>query len=374
MKLRIFVPAGDRADASARWPWMLFDARGALLREDATPPDGMPRAEDVELVLPAARVLFARLKLPRVGAATLRELLPFAVEDRLLADPSRIHAVAGPVDARGETLVAVIDREWLRGMLEPLRTAGLRPARAWCESALLGGPGGEWQLVLGAARGLLVDDAGAGVAFDRGAPAGLPLALRIALDEASERGERPVLIRVHTEGDAPRADLEGWTAEAGVRMEPGSRWEALARGAPARGAIDLLAPELSSHAARLSAVRIPRAAVALALSIVVVQFALDGAQAWRLARERADLAARAESLFRSAFPEAKAVVDPRLQMERNLAQLRRSRGLAAGDDFLAQLTHAARASGGLARSVEYANGRLDVRPALAPRPVAEAKR
>jgi general secretion pathway protein L len=374
MKLRIFVPGADRPDASTRWPWMLLDARGALLREDATPPADMPRAEDVELVLPAARVLFARLKLPRVGAATLRELLPFAVEDRLLADPSHIHAVAGPIDARGETLVAVIDREWLRGMLEPLRAAGLRPSRAWCESALLGGPGGEWQLVLGTARGLLVDDLGAGVAFDRGAPGGLPLALRIALDEASERGERPGLIRVHTEGDAPRPDLERWAAEAGVRMEPGSRWETLARGEPARGAIDLLAPELRSRAANLAAVRIPRAAVVLALSIVVVQFALDGAQAWRLARERAGLAARAESIFRSAFPEAKAVVDPRLQMQRNLAELRRSRGLAAGDDFLAQLTHAARASGARAHSIEYANGRLDIRPARAAASIAEAKR
>jgi general secretion pathway protein L len=105
-----------------------------------------------------------------------------------------------------------------------------------------------------------------------------------------------------------------------------------------------------------------------------VQFALDGVQAWRLARERADLAARAESIFRSAFPEAKAVVDPRLQMERNLAELRRSRGLAAGDDFLAQLTHAARASAGRVRSIEYANGRLDIRRAGAAASMAEAKR
>jgi hypothetical protein len=67
-------------------------------------------------------------------------------------------------------------------------------------------------------------------------------------------------------------------------------------------------------------------------------------------------------------------VDPRLQMERNLAELRRSRGLAAGDDFLAQLTRAARASGARAHSIEYANGRLDIRPAGAAAPIAEAKR
>ncbi|HSN20531.1 MAG TPA: type II secretion system protein GspL, partial [Usitatibacter sp.] len=184
MKLRIFAPASERPDAASPWAWMLLDARGEVLREDATPLSGAPRADASELVLPASRVLFARLKLPRVGGTTLRELLPYAVEDRLLADPAHIHAVAGATDTRGETLVAVIDRAWLDAVLAALRGAGMRPARAWCESALLAGGDGDWNLVLAARRGLLVDDAGAGTAFDRTGGEALPLALRIALDEA----------------------------------------------------------------------------------------------------------------------------------------------------------------------------------------------
>ncbi|HXZ48415.1 MAG TPA: type II secretion system protein GspL [Usitatibacter sp.] len=372
MRLRVFLPSADRPDASAAWPWMLFDSRRELLREERSPPSGMPRADDVEIVLPAARVLFARLRLPRVGAATLRELLPYAVEDRLLADPSRIQAIAGPVDARGETLVAVIDREWLRGMVEALQAAGIQPARAWCESALAPSAAGEWHLVLGPARGMLVDDLGAGVAFDRDAGGAFPLALRIALDEASARGDRPRAVRVHGEGDASAPELARWSAEAGVALETGSRWEALARGAPASGAIDLLGPELAARSRRLAALRVPRAALVLAAAIAVVQLALDGAQTWRLARERSALHAKAESIFRATFPEARAVVDPRLQMERNLADLRRTRGLAAGDDFLAQLTRAARAADRPASAIEYANGRLEVRTGGAP--IAEAKR
>ncbi len=366
MKLRIFLPANGPAAESAAWAWMLFDARGALLREDASPLAAMPRAEEVELVLPAARVLFARLKLPRVGAATLRELLPYAVEDRLLADPSHIHAVAGATDARGETLVAVIDREWLQGMLETVRAAGMRPSKAWCESALAAGGEGEWNLVLGPSRGMLVDDAGAAAALDRAPGGSFPLALRIALDEASARGDRPTRIRVHTQGEGAPPDLERWSTEAGVRLEPGSRWEALARGEPARGAIDLLAQEFSPRRGRPSAWRVPRAALVLFAAIAALQLSFDAAQTWRLERERSALAARAEAIFRSAFPEAKVVVDPRLQMERNLAQLRRSRGLAAGDDFLASLTRAARDSGAPVRAVRYANGRVEIERAAPP--------
>ena len=373
MKLRVFVPSAERPDAAARWPWVLLDGRNELAREGATPPAQMPRADRVELALPASRVLFARLALPKVGSATLRELLPFAVEDRLLADPSRIHAVPGRVDRRGETLVAVIDREWLLANVQALRAAGLHPASAWCESALLARGEGDWNLVLGPDRGLLVDSDGAAVTFDRAGGAAFPLALRIAMDEASARGERPTAVRVHSESDAPLPDLERWSADAGVKLVPGSRWETLARGAPGPGTIELLTADVAPRSRALAALRVPRAAVALAASIALVQLALTGVQAWQLDRERSRLRADAETIFRSAFPEAKAVVDPVLQMRRNLAELRRSRGLAAGDDFLVRLTSAAREAPGPVRSVDYADGRLDVKRGPGPS-LAEARR
>ena len=104
---------------------------------------------------------------------------------------------------------------------------------------------------------------------------------------------------------------------------------------------------------------------------MVLQLGLEGAQTWRLAAERSALQSRAEAIFRSAFPEARAVVDPALQMQRNLAELRRTRGLGGGDDFLVQLSRAARDSKGPVRSVEYADGKLDVRTGAAT--VAEAR-
>jgi general secretion pathway protein L len=363
MNLRVFLPASERLGASERVHWMLFDSRNNLLREDTSPLADIPRGDDVEAVLPASRVLFARLKLPKVNAATIRELLPFAVEDRLLADPSHIHAVAGPTDVRGETLVAVIDREWLRAMLEVLARAAIRPAKAWCESALLAGGQDDWHVVLGPSRGMLVDDQGVGVTFDRSAGSGFPLALRIALDEASSRGDRPTSIRVHYERGEPLPDLARWSADTGVQFSPGNQWEALARGTPASVAINLLTDDFAARRGGLAAARIPRAAVVLGASIVLLQFAFVTADAWRLDRERARLESRREAVFRDAFPEAKVVVDPELQMARNLAQLQRSRGLAADDDFLAGMTRAARESALPARSIEYANGKLVVRRA-----------
>ena len=358
MKVRIFAPPADRFDAATRFDWVLIDARRAPLRENATPLTDVPRADDVELVLPASRVLFARLKLPRVNAATIRELLPFAVEDRLLGDPANIHAVAGRRDANGETTVAIVDREWLGSLLAALRHAGLRPSHAWSESALLEAQPGEWSIVWGPERGVLVDDRGVSAAFDRAAR-DLPLAIRLALDEAAARGDRPSRLHVHTESGESPPDLERWRTDAGLDFAPGVPWEGLRTKEPSPDAIDLLQGDFAPQASGIAAARIPRAAAVLVAIIALAQILFVGLDAWRLDRERGSLEAKREAIFRSAFPEAKTVVDPDLQMSRNLADLKRTRGLAGGDDFLVQLTRAARE--GTARSVVYANGRLETK-------------
>jgi len=315
-------------------------------------------------------VLFARLKLPKVSPATIRELLPYAIEDRLLADPSHIHAVAGAKGARGETVVAVIDREWLQSMLNALARAGIRPARAWPESALLAGGRGDWNLVWSRARGMLVDDDGVAVTFDHDASAAFPLALRLALDEAAARGERPTGIRAHTDGGAVLPDLARWSEESGIPFAPGSQWETLAQAEPTSGAINLLQGEFSPR--RHARTRLPRAAVWLAIGIAVLQMSLVAIDAGRLRHERSRLEARREAIFRDAFPEARAVVDAELQMKRNLAEMRRAHGIAVEDEFLGRLSRAALEPGGLAKSIEYSNGKLVVQRAGGP--MAEAPR
>ena len=370
MKLRIFLPPSERPDTATRFGWMLFDNRRALLREGHSTLDEVPRAEDVEAVLPAARVLFARLKLPKVNAATIRALLPFAVEDRLLADPANIHAVAGHAGAPGETVVAVIDREWLQAMLDALARYSIRPARAWPESCLLAGGRGDWNLVWGDKRGMLVDDDGVSATFDHDSSGTYPLALRLALDEAATRGERPSTVRVHNQGGIALPELTRWSADSGVAFTPGSQWEKLSRGEPSDKCIDLMQGEFSASRAR--AWRLPRAAVMLAVVVAALQVTLVTVDAMRLRHEKKTLESQRETLFRTAFPEAKAVVDPELQMRRNLAELKRTRGMTGGDGFLGMLSHAAQLSSQPARSIEFANGKLTIRRGEAS--VAEAPR
>jgi general secretion pathway protein L len=116
-------------------------------------------------------------------------------------------------------------------------------------------------------------------------------------------------------------------------LPPEPTWERLRAGEPSSQAINLLQGEFAPRASRLSVSRIPRAALVLAALIAILQLAFLAADTWRLERERVSLEAKREAVFRGAFPEAKTVVDPQLQMARNLAELKRARGMASDDDF-----------------------------------------
>jgi general secretion pathway protein L len=357
MILRLLVPPVDRLGPDASFDWALADRGGALLREGRGPLAEIPKGDTVEVILPASRVLFARLALPKVNAATIRELLPYAVEDRLLADPSQIHAVPGAANPRGETLVAVVDRRWLAEALALLAGAGLAPSRVVCETALAVPGPQAWTAVLGAERCFLVESDGYAVAFDRPAGREPPLALRIAVDEAAGREARPTQLEVLAEAGSP--DAGAWSEALGLAVRVTEAKGRLALPVSPR-AIDLLTGEFAKRSRTLSGFRLPRLAIGLAVALVVLQLGLTAFDAFRLERERGALEAEREALFRSAFPEATTVVDPALQMTRNLGALKRARGEAADDDFLAQVTRASQADPSPARTLTWAAGKLTV--------------
>ena len=82
------------------------------------------------------------------------------------------------------------------------------------------------------------------------------------------------------------------------------------------------------------------ALVLLAL-IAGLQAAFVVIDAWRLDQRRRAIEGEMTQVFKTAFPKAQAIIDPPLQMQRNLDSMKRERGLSGGDDSrtqLAQLT------------------------------------
>ncbi len=358
--LQVFVPDNWGSADITPLRWRRMD--GVNTRAGLSPLGELPRDGNVELIIPASRVLLTRVKLPPGNAQKLTDVVGYAVEDKLLGDPETIHAALGSRAADGTVSAAIIDRAWLIKIRDDFAAAGLRPLRMTSEIALVPATAGAWDalwhgnhgwLRTGPELGLLLDDAGGGA----------PLALRLALREARASGAAPERILVHAAEGNELPDLARWQQELDLPVEAAAPWSWQRADIPALRGINLLQGRFApsrSRAELLSRYRLPIRLAAVIGGLYIIVSIADWA--W-LAWQKHALQAQMTQTFKTAFPDAKAIVDAPLQMRRNLADLKRARGEAQPGDLLPQLANAvpiARAAGGTAHGVQYERGKLQL--------------
>ncbi|GAB7544724.1 type II secretion system protein GspL [Cupriavidus sp. 8B] len=349
-------------------------AAGQLLREGHASISELPPADRLVLIMAASDVLLTGATVPPLAPARLKLALPNLVEEVLATDAQPCHIAVGPaLDAlpgkaasgSRRRLLMVTDRAWLRAVLDAF--AEHRHRRRHVLPA---------QLCLPLPPVAQPAEAGADASADRaGSPpaTATPMAA-LALEAASLTSASPLF---ETEGVPAPAELSrywqltvrsseyagyglllGSEALAAWRgLAPAGDWyaspDALAQVAPSGAhpldwrawiegaqaslrepALDLAQFEFAQGRAdrwNLKAWRLP---LALAAGLAVVQ--LIGMNVhWLLLRQEAQrLAAAQEQTLRSAFPQIPVVIDPPLQMRRQVEQLRLASGRSTPDDFL----------------------------------------
>ena len=374
-RLLVFVPpqrsAGGRPTLTAATV-VRYAALGDGGSRGEAPVSLLPRARETDLVFDCGDVFLSVIDAPRLAEARLRQALPNLLEDRVLGNPADCQFAyepprGGGKGEAGRLPVAVIDRGLLTRAIDVIG-AGRRLRAAYSEIHLLPLPG-EGELAVRAERGRAVARSGAfaGFAFDLGEPDSVPGALLLAVRQHGIRR-----IRAYG-GEAAR--LTALAGALGVSVEASGH--DLDESASS-GAVNLLqgafAPRgsLGSFAAQ----RIGRAqfkALAVWSAVAVATFIAGLNLYWmKLSSEEKALRAGMETAFRSAFPEATAVVDPVLQTRRQLTALRARAGVASADDFSVLGTQAGQILSmgplGTLASLEYRDGtlRLKFKPGSAP--------
>ena len=158
--------------------------------------------------------------------------------------------------------------------------------------------------------------------------------------------------------DSP-PEIEAWQRALGVALRLAGPWDW--RTAPPEAGISLAQERARWRLPPGTLARLRPAAwiVGVALAVHALALVVD----WtRLASEQRSLRARMESRFRAAFPDAVAVADPALQMQRKLAEARHAAGQPDSGDFLPMVVNVAAAlkqvpQGGL-RIASYESGRM----------------
>lgn len=372
-RLFVFVPPhralGGRGKlaSSTVVSFVAVGAKGAESGE--TPIALLPKASAVDLVFDTSDVFVAAVDAPRMPEAKLRLALPNLLEERLLSDPADCHFAFTPQARSGTATtiasapklpVAVIDRGLLTNALDALSEAGYRPRAAYSEIYVVPAPAaGVLSVRLDRGRGIARSAKHDGFAFEFDG-ASVPAPLLLAVRQLGIK-------RVHAYGrDAGR--LVQFAEQLGVAVDASQREIDLAatdtavnllQGAFAPGGLlgSLSLPKLTT--AKLK--------VPLIWSGVAAATFIVGMNAYwlKLEAEAKSLRMQMETAFRSAFPEASAVVDPVLQTQRQLGALRARAGIASADDFSVLNAQTAQllslAPIGSVAGIEYREGALRVK-------------
>ena len=359
--LRIY---GSLRDAPQQCQW-------ALVSEGREPVVGQgplaqlpQRAERVQLVLPATEVLITRANLPHSAKRHAGSVLAFAVEEETLGDPDA-NQVSWLGSAADADVLAVTDRQGLKAWHDALEAAGIGEYEVHCETLMLPMTAGEWSLAWDGREGFVRTSEIEGAATDCGDRETPPLSLRLMLDEAKARIEAPKSIVLYPSMTAPDAesnaapDPDAWQRKLGVALRLAGPWDW--RRAPPDAGVSLAQERQRWRLLPGTLQRLRPAAwlVGIALAVQALALIVD----WtRLAGEQRSLRAQMESRFRTTFPDAVAVADPALQMQRKLTDARHAAGQSDSGDFLPMIEKVATAlkevPAGALRITSYESGRM----------------
>ncbi len=349
MQLFISLPDLARFGAETTTRWTLCEPGGTIIRAEesslAETRRITPNGTQIIALVPASRVVFIETLLPAVSVAKRDQLVRYAIEDKLTIDPSTVHAVvldandaARKAKSKGLHIAAAIDRAWFGAALAWLNSAGLEARATFAETALLPVTNGEWSVQLAAKNAFAKRSDGFAYTIDAGTLLQPPFALTLALNEVTEKPSAIALFFAtpDSSSDADKKNLSAnWQAALGVPIKISrdsmAGTTAFKRLANLKSG-NLLTGEFAPTRAANAWLQSLKPALVLASLMALLHIAFVVGDNWRLEQKRNAIENEMRTTFQTAFPQATTIIDPALQMQRNLETLQRERGMLRDDD------------------------------------------
>lgn len=337
--LRLYLRPGW-PDSEPGLPWALLGSQGQCLDEGDGSPAAWPRADQLELVLPAGTTLFTSVALP-AGRELKPAVIGYALEEQLANDPAaNLYAVGGKL-ADGRRSVAVCEAAPVRRAVAMLRQLGRLADRIVPEETLLPLPvAGQWVLSaqpqgcllrMGADAASFLPAASAALLLPRLAAAPPPAGLLVL-------------------GELPQGLPASWPLQQGDTWQ----WQHGRSSGPNFAQGELAA----DRQWRAFAPSLKRAGVIVAAVVLAQTLLACGQWGW-YAWQKKDLQQQIRQQVQPWAPQAVAGSSA-LPMLRAVDRLRLSRGLPARDDMVEAMAQLAQINRGQLKlvSLRYDSGRL----------------
>ncbi len=148
-------------DLSAPAQWTVIDEAGTRIGhvgEGAlTEAANSAVQRDVLVLVPGTQVVTTRAELPVKSPSKMLQIAPFALEEQMAGDVTRMHFAVGTRNDDGEVEVMAVRRDRMEDWVEALEEAGLGSARIAPESVGMPAAEGGYSVLLGALESAVRD-------------------------------------------------------------------------------------------------------------------------------------------------------------------------------------------------------------------------
>jgi len=353
--LRIIIPTTWDANQD-NCEWAILDRQGKILRRGRDLLVELPQCDETEAVVPAAMVGFISAQLPPGSQSKVLSALPFLVEAGLISAPEDTHAVLA-AQTDDQVLVAVIQKAWVKRLMDRLARAEIFPTRMFPETLLPELPQDGWAMVCRGHESFIRTGLAQGIPLDIDSNSeSLPFVLALALKQ-SEASHHPNKITLYGE---MLAHASVWETQLGIPLVRATQQEWFIN--DGKPTVNLLQGEFQPSGGisrRLVAFKPVAITLACLLALQIGFSMLDYAFK---THENGKLDQAMVTQFKASFPNANVVVDAPLQMQRNLDELKHGVGQSGNTDFIPLLAAVTTSIGAISterlKGMDYQSGKL----------------
>jgi general secretion pathway protein L len=357
------------SDITQHASWATFDSAGQLL-ENAhdVPLNTVPRHTRPPFVLiPSTDILLTQANVPSKQWQRIVQAVPYVLEEHLAEDIEDLHFALGKrIPTSGDIAVAVIARQQMDNYFQQLNSMGLTPAALIPDILALPKPTDGWHLLYLNDIVLIRTGLQTGFAIETNC---LTIALQLALIE--HQSNSPQQLTVFTGPQTTQlSHLETLGLPIIEKRNDNSVFAWLAQGlCEDYKPLNLLQNDYSPQNKIATLWRPWR----LTAVLLILWGGLFLAKQWveyrQLNQQRHTLNAKIEKVYRDTFPQARKIVNPRVQMEQKLNALRAQQDNTQDEHFLTLFnkisTPLARTPGFEIKRIDYNQRHFDLQLTVA---------
>jgi general secretion pathway protein L len=278
----------------------------------------------VVLLLAGADVTLLSVTAPPLSGARLKAALPALVEEHILGDPAECVLVAGPQQPDETRPIAVVDRDWLEGIVRSLLAQGARSVAAVPAQLCLPLEPGSMTAAVAGSELILRQSLfqGFGLALDANPAAVLQTARAFS-------GDAPLVLFVPP---VQLGEYQALSQDAGagitLQADDWAHWVAGSKSTTLDLVTGLGAAGAPGRDWRRW--RWPLALAGVVVAVNLIGLNLD----WlHLRGEARTISQSMTQTFRSVYPRETTILDPVAQMRQNIVRARVNMGEVAPDEY-----------------------------------------